>query len=232
MQYIRPHRATKHNKERTRRARNVRSYRYIIYILSQLVLGPREFHRVADIGHAGKVHHHALEPQPESTVRYAAEPTQIEVVLIVGELHAARLYFAEEFVVIVFALRAADDLAHAGHEQIGRGYGLAVGVLLHVERFYLARIVYDEHGFFVVLVGEVAFMLRLEIESPFDGVDELLARLFENIYRLGIIDARKVAVNDVFELGDKPVLEPRVEEFELGLAVLDRKSTRLNSSHR
>ena len=67
-------------------------------------------------------------------------------------------------------------------------------------------------------------MLRLEIESPFDGIDELLTRLFENIYRLGIIDARKVAVDDVFELGDKPVLEPRVEEFELGLAALEKMS--------
>ena len=135
---------------------------------------------VADVLHARHIHDETVEPEPEPAVRHAAEEAQVEVLLVGGDVHVPCLHRGKQFVVVRLSFAAADDLADAGNEEIGRRHRLAVGVLLHIEGLDLLRVVGDEHGALEDDFGEVFFVLGLKVAAPVDGVLELDVRLLQD----------------------------------------------------
>src|SRR6266849_2429449 len=68
---------------------------------------------VADVLHAGEVHHHPLQTQPEAGVRRGAELAQLQIPPVILFRQALLPDGGEQDVVALFALAAADDLTDA-----------------------------------------------------------------------------------------------------------------------
>src|SRR5689334_14379178 len=93
------------------------------------------------------------------------------------EKKKVEVHFGHELVEHVeafFALGAADDLAHAGGEDLHGGNGFAVVVDAHVEGLDVLGVVHDDDGLLEMVLGEVAILLGLEVDAPLDGELELL----------------------------------------------------------
>ena len=104
------------------------------------------------------------------------ETAQLQVPPVVGHVLAE---FSDAFfkdVQTFLALAAAHELADARHQHVHGSHRPAVVVEAHVERLDLLGIVGDDHGRAELLLGDVAFVLRLEVLAPRDGVLECLAR--------------------------------------------------------
>ena len=122
-----------------------------------------------------------------------------------------------EYVQPLLALAAAAQFAHARHQQVGGGHGLAVVVHAHVEGLDLLGIVGDEHRAAKVLLGQVALVFGLQIAAPEHGVLELLAALCEDIHSLGVADAGKVGVAHALQAGDEALVHEVVQELQFRL---------------
>jgi hypothetical protein len=95
--------------------------------------------------------------------------------------HAAVQYFEP-----LLALAAADDLADRRCQRVptppspargrglGRGDGAAVVVHPHVEGFDVLRVVHNDDRLLGVFLGQIALMLRLQVDSPVDREREVL----------------------------------------------------------
>jgi hypothetical protein len=72
-------------------------------------------------------------------------------------------------------------------------------------------------GFFRVLLGQIALVLRLQVDAPFDRELELLLRPLEHSDRLAVIHMQEFRADDPLECRDQPLLDPLVEEGEVFL---------------
>ena len=131
---------------------------------------------------------------------------------------------ALQYVPPFFTLAASDELADARHQDVHRPDGLSVVVHAHVEGLDSLGIVRDDHRLLYFLLGQVAFVLRLEISAPGDRVFKILARFLQQSHRLGVGDALELRVGDAFQGGDDAFIVPLVEEFHVFPAVLQHMS--------
>ena len=122
---------------------------------------------------------------------------------------------AVEHVQTLLALAAAAQLAHAGHQQIGRGHGLAVVVRAHIERLDLLGIVGHEHRLAKDLLGQVALVLGLQIATPIGLVLKLMAAFLKDFHGLGVAHAAKVGVAHGGQAVDQALLDKAVQELHL-----------------
>ena len=127
------------------------------------------------------------------------------------ELRHAAIEVIETF----FALRSADDFADAGRQHVHRRDGFAVVVQAHVERLDLLRIIHHDDGTADVFLGEIALVLGLQIVAPFDREVELLAGLFQDFDRIGVVDALERRVDECFEARDDGLLLTLGEELHV-----------------
>ena len=102
---------------------------------------------VPDVADAGEVHHHALEAQAETGVAAGAVAAQVQVPPVVLGVQAQLVHPLLQHLDALLTLRAADDLADAGHQAVGSAHGLAVVVEAHVEGLDLTGIVVTKTGF-------------------------------------------------------------------------------------
>ncbi len=151
---------------------------------------------------------------------HAAELAQVEIPVVAGFVQAQLVHTGDQLVVILFTLAAADQLADAGHQHIGRGHGLAVGVLLHVEALDLFRVVGDEDGLLEHHLGQVALVLGLDVHAPLHRELELLVVLLQDLDGVGVGDAAKLAVGHQLQTLDEALVNELVEERHLVRAVV------------
>ena len=104
---------------------------------------------------------------------------------------------ALEHVQALLPLAAADQLAHAGHQQVHGGDGFSVVVHAHVEGLDLLGVVVDERRAAEVRFAEVTLVLGWQVHAPGDGVLESLTALLEDVDGVGIGAAGEVAVYDL-----------------------------------
>ena len=71
-----------------------------------------------------------------------------------------------------------------------------------------------------MLLGEVALVLRLQVDAPFDRKLEFLLGPLEHRDRFAVIHAHEFRADDPFEFCDQPLLDPLVEESEVFLPLL------------
>ena len=130
----------------------------------------------------------ALDAHAEAAVRDAAEPAQIEVPLERLARELVLLDAAEQQVVVVDALAAADDLAVAlGREDVDRERDLGPAVLrLEVEGLDRATGSRSRRPGRRML-GERRFVRAAEVAAPFEGQ----ALLLEQLRRVVVRDARE-----------------------------------------
>ncbi len=69
-------------------------------------------------------------------------------------------------------------------------------------------------GFFRVFLGQIALVLRLQVDAPVDGELEFLVRPIEHLDRLAVIHMHEFRADDSFEFRDQPLLDALVEEGE------------------
>ena len=177
---------------------------------------------VADVGHTRNVHHQSVEAQAETAVGARAELAQVEVVTIGVQIHIALVHGGQEFVEVGLTLAAADDLAHAGHQEVGSGDGLAVGILLHIEGLDGLGIVDNEHGLVVDDLGDIALVFGLQIATPVVRILELhalLGRFVQQLDGVRVVQNGKLVVDDIVEFVQQPFLEVLLEEREFGGAL-------------
>ena len=106
-------------------------------------------------------------------MRAAAKAAQVDVPVEGLGGDAQLVHALDQQVVAGLALAAAHQLAGARHEQVDRRDGLAVVVLVHVERLDVLRPVIDEHRglevhvaqVLLVLLEDVLAVLRLVLEG-------------------------------------------------------------------
>ena len=153
----------------------------------------------------------------------AAVAAQVEIPPVVLFLQPQLVHARLEHVETLLSLAAADDLADAGDKTVRRRDGLSVVVEAHVKGLDLARIVRDEDGLFEDLLGEIALMLGLQVDAPFDRIVELLAALFEDVDRLGIADAAEIVRHDVVQPLEQALVDESVEELHLLRAAFEHR---------
>ena len=150
--------------------------------------------------------------------------TGIEVPAVSGLLHVAALNLVEQLLVVLLTHRTTDDLSDAREQHVGALHGLAVGVLLHVERLDLGRIIGHDDRTLEVLLYEIALMLTGQVHAPFgDGELELmtvLSCLLQDVEALGIGQTYKVFLDHALQGLDERLVNHLVEELEVVLAVV------------
>mmetsp|Transcript_19201 Transcript_19201/g.67773 ORF Transcript_19201/g.67773 Transcript_19201/m.67773 type:complete len:606 (+) Transcript_19201:86-1903(+) len=185
----------------------------------------RERDHVADVRHAGDVHDEALEAEAEAGVRHGAVPAQVEVplqrLLLDTHLLHARLQHLE----LLLALRPADQLADARHQDVHGAHRLAVLAQLHVEGLDALRVVGDDDRLVEDDVRQVALVLAAEVDAPERLLVELGLlqdlRVREDLDGARVGDALKGRGDDGLQPLDEPLLDALVEELEVGGAVVE-----------
>src|SRR5215475_15399106 len=152
---------------------------------------PRKRDGVADVGEARDVGERALEPQAEARVRHRAVAAEIPVPGVVLLVDGAFGHAGVEHVEALLALTTADDLANPGREYIHGGDRPAVVVYPHVERLDVLRVVHHDDGLLDVLFGEIALVLRLQVDAPLDRELELLLRPLKHRDGLAVLHAHE-----------------------------------------
>ena len=148
-------------------------------------------------------------------MRHGAVTAEIAIPFVVLARIMQRRHARIEHIEPLLALAAADDLADAGREHVHRGDGAAVVVDAHVERLDVLGVVHHDHRLLDVLLGQIALVLRLQIDAPVHRKLELLLRLLEQRDRLAIVHAHEFGCDNPFELRHQPLLDALVEESEI-----------------
>ncbi len=133
---------------------------------------------VADVCHAGNEEHQTLESEAEARVGHSAEAAGVEVPPHIFHRYIEFFDTSEEFVVVGFALATADDFTDFGEEYVHGANGAAVVVLLHIEGLDILGIVGEDNGLAEVLLYQVALVLALEVDAPFNGNFEFRPEAF------------------------------------------------------
>src|SRR5699024_3920390 len=128
--------------------------------------GSGEWQYVADVADTGDVHDQALKAKAVTRMLGAAVFAQVEVPGVVLLVESQLADAVEQHVVTLLTLAAADDLADARHQQVGRRNGLVVVVDAHVEGLDLLRVVGDKDRLLKELLGQVALVLGLQVAAP------------------------------------------------------------------
>ncbi len=134
------------------------------------------------------------------------------------------LNLIEQLLIVLLTDGTADNLADTREEDVGTLHGLAVGVLLHIERLDLSRIVGHDDRALEVMLHQVALVLTGEIHTPFgDGELELmtfLGSLLQDIEALSIRQTYEVLLHHALQGLDERLVNHLVEELEVVLAVI------------
>ena len=170
---------------------------------------------VADVVHAGEVHHHTLEAQAVASVAAGAVAPQVAVPPVVLGVHAQLLDTVLQQLQALLTLGAADELADAGHQAVGGSNGLAVVVLAHIEGLDLLGVVGDEHRALVHLLGEVALVLGLQIAAPVDLKVKLVVVFLQDLHRVGVAHTGEVGGGHVLQALLEALVHEGVEEVDL-----------------
>ena len=116
------------------------------------------------------------------TCRTILSEVKVEAVVFLVKTHLFDL--AEKFLIIVFTLAAADDLADARNETVHSSNSLAILVELHVECFDLLRVIGNEYRTFEDLLCQITLVLSLKVAAPEYFVIECVIVLFKKLDRL------------------------------------------------
>ena len=125
-----------------------------------------------------------------------------------------RLHRRHEAFETLFALTSSHDFTDAWHEDVHRGDGLTVVVLAHVERLRGFRVVVDGHRALEMLLGEITFVLGLQVLAPDDGILEFTTRLQQELHGLGIRDARKGSFGDESQPLEQAFIDVSIKKIE------------------
>ena len=180
----------------------------------------REGQYVADVLHACQIHDAALEAETEARVARGAVFPEIEIEIILAEIHAELFHSCLQLLIVIFSLAAAHDLADGGNEAVHGGDGFAVVVLLHIEGLAVLRIVDDEDGLLEDLLREISLVLCLELFAPFRLVFKLYAGFLQDVDGFGIGDASEVGFRDVAQTLDQSLVDEGIEEVQFFRRVL------------
>ena len=130
---------------------------------------------------------------------HGTEPPQIHVPPITVRFQILLFHAALQDIQPLLALAATDDLAYLRHQYVHGSNGFVIVINAHIEWFNRAGIVRHDYrppnGFF----RQVAFVFRLQILPPTGLVLEFPFRLLQQLDRLRVRDALKVAFDDAFQ---------------------------------
>jgi hypothetical protein len=73
-------------------------------------------------------------------------------------------------------------------------------------------------GFFAVFLGQIALVLRLQVDAPFDRELEVLVGALEHLDRLAVIHMHEFRADDALALRDQPLLDALIEKGEIFLS--------------
>ena len=90
----------------------------------------------------------------------------------------------------------------------------AVVVQPHVEGLDGLRVIHHDDRLLRVFFGQIALVLRLQVDAPLDRKLELLVGPLEHSYRLAVIHMHEFRADDALEFRDQPLLDALVEEGE------------------
>ena len=151
----------------------------------------RERDQVPDIRHAGDIVRVAAR-NPGRTPRGARCRSGVDPDTTKADRSSpAFLELLVEHIKAFFTLTATNNFAGAWNQHVHGGNRLAVVVAAHVESLDVLRVVHDHDGPSHVLLGEIAFVFGLQVQSPFNRKLETLVGALENVDGFAVVHARK-----------------------------------------
>jgi hypothetical protein len=148
-------------------------------------------------------------------VRHRAVAPKIAVPGVVLLVDAALGRIAVQYVEPLLALAAADDFADPGRQYVHRRDRPPVVVHAHVEGFDGLWVAHHDDWLLRVFLGQIALVLRLQVDALLDRQLEFLVRPLEHLDRLAVIHMHEFRADDALEFRDQPVLDGLVEEGEI-----------------
>ena len=145
-------------------------------------------------------------------MRHRAVAAQIAIPAIVRRIEPALDHALVEHIEPLFALRSADDFADPRRQHVHRCHGFFVVGQAHVKRLDLFRIIHQHRRAVDMLLGDVALVLGLQIDTPLHRVIEYFLCVFQHLDRIGVIHANEFARDHIFQLGNQTLLNPLLEK--------------------
>ena len=149
-------------------------------------------------------------------MRRSAVFAKIQIPVVIGGVKSEFVHSGKKHVLAFLSLAAADEFAYAGNEKVRRRDGFPVVVKAHIESLDFLRIIGEENGFFINLLGKISLVFALKVATPENGIFEFVFNRLEDLYRFGIRQSHKVARHNVRKPVDKPLIHEVVEKFEFG----------------
>mmetsp|Transcript_14576 Transcript_14576/g.63141 ORF Transcript_14576/g.63141 Transcript_14576/m.63141 type:complete len:630 (+) Transcript_14576:1418-3307(+) len=179
---------------------------------------------VADVVHAGAEEDETLKPESKPGVHHGSVPPQVHVPLVLLGFQAHLDHPALHYLQTLLSLRSADELANLGHQHVHRGHRLAVLVEPHVKRLDVLGVVVHDDRLLEDLLGQVALVLRREVDAPLHRVHKLFASrhsLLEELDGLGVGHAAKGGRRHVLHAVQSLLIVHLGDEREVLGAVLE-----------
>ena len=126
----------------------------------------REGQNIADIRHAGHIEYKPLEAQSEPRMPCAAVSAKLQIPVIIVLAKFKPLQRLLEHLGTLHALASSEYLPDSGYKKVHGGNRLPVVILTHIKSLYVAGIIGYKNGAFEMLLGQIAFMLGLQIAAP------------------------------------------------------------------
>ena len=127
----------------------------------------------------------------------------------------------QELVEALLALRTADNLADGGEKHVHGAYGLAIGVLLHVEGLDFLGVAGEDYRTLEMLLHEVALVLALKVDAPAYGEFELPAAGQKYVDGFGVAQTHELLAYHGLESRDQLFVVVLVKELEVVAAVVE-----------
>ena len=121
-------------------------------------------------------------------MRYRTVTAEVQIPGVILGVDPGSLHPRRQDIEPLLALAAADDLPDTGDQDIHGRHGPAIIIDPHIEGLDRGRIIGDDKRPPEDLFGQIAFMLRLQIDSPADLELKFFLRLQQAIDGLGVGD--------------------------------------------
>ena len=146
--------------------------------------------------------------------------TEIQIEAILLFVKSQLVHTCCQLIVVILSLASANDLADTRNQTVHSCYGLSILIGFHVERLDLLRIVGYKYRAFEYLLGQITFMLGLQIASPGYFIIKFIVILFQNLHSLCIGHMSELRVQYMVQTVQKTLVHEGIKEVHLFRSIL------------
>ncbi len=181
----------------------------------------RERNHISDVRSPRNEHQHSFEPKSKAAVRHCSISPEIKVPPVILRAEAVVFHCVCEDIQPFFTLAPPNNLSDSRNQNVHRSRRLPVVIGPHIKRLNLLGIVKHGNWAFKIILGQITFVLGLEICTVLNRVFELLVRFAKDFDGLLVGDSFEGPVKHKLQSTQERLVHELGEQRQIFLTVIE-----------